>query len=167
MTNVSFYADGLKFSCKRCSACCRYDSGFVFLSEQDLKKLTAGLKMDAGAFIKTYCRWVISWQSQGEEVLSLKEKSNKDCVFWDSGCTVYETRPLQCRTFPFWESIVDSVQSWEMAASGCPGMNEGVLHTGKAIGDCVKMRLTQPIINKGGFCKTSVLQEQPLKRTAN
>ena len=146
MTDAPFYANGLKFSCKRCSACCRYDSGFVFLSQKDLEKLAAGLKQGKDSFVKAYCRWVTDWQ--GREVLSLREKANKDCILWDSGCTVYEKRPLQCRTFPFWESITASVKAWEMAATGCPGMNWGKLHTSGEIDRYIKMRTSEPIINR-------------------
>ena len=146
MTKKPFYASGLYFSCKRCSACCRYEAGFVFLSEKDLDKLACGLKMEIKRFTNIYCRWVIDWQ--GKEVLSLKEKANKDCIFWDSGCTVYNARPLQCRTFPFWESIIASSQNWEAAASGCPGINSGALHTGKVIEQNIKLRICEPIINK-------------------
>lgn len=144
MTDTPFYAAGLKFSCKRCSSCCRYDSGFVFLSEKDMEKLTARLKMDKNVFFQTYCRWVTDWE--GKEVLSLREKSNKDCILWDNGCSVYEARPLQCRTFPFWESVISSAEAWKITASGCPGMNSGALHTGSAIEKCVKKRASQPII---------------------
>jgi len=146
MTNKPFYASGLNFSCKRCSACCRYDPGFVFLSEKDLEKLSCELKMDNSRFIKKYCRWVMDWQ--GKEVLSLKEKANKDCIFWDSSCTVYQARPLQCRTFPFWESIAASAQSWEVTACECPGINSGTLHSGKEIDENIKSRIREPIINR-------------------
>ena len=151
MINAAFYASGLKFSCKRCSSCCRYDSGFVFLSEKDLEKLTAELKMDSNGFIKAYCRWVTGLYEP--ESLSLREKSNKDCIFWDSGCTVYEARPLQCRTFPFWESILSSSEAWEVAATGCPGMNSGALHSEKTINEYIKMRACQPVIrsSQGGY----------------
>ena len=146
MKSASFYACGLKFSCKRCSSCCRYDSGFVYLSEKDLKNLTTALKTDRNSFLQTYCRWVTDWK--GDEVLSLKEKINKDCILWNDGCTVYAARPLQCITFPFWETILTSAQAWEAVASGCPGMNSGELHTEKAIGEDIRMRASQPIINR-------------------
>jgi Fe-S-cluster containining protein len=149
MTNTPFYASGLKFSCTRCSSCCRYDAGFVFLSEQDLEKLALRLGMDRESFSKTYCRWVMNWQ--GTDVLSLKEKSNKDCIFWDNGCSVYQARPLQCRAFPFWDSIVTSEQSWEIAASGCPGMNSGITHSGGEINEYIKLRIKEPVINKKTF----------------
>jgi Fe-S-cluster containining protein len=37
------------------------------------------------------------------------------CIFLDTGtnqCRIYEARPTQCRTYPFWPSIVASVQDW-------------------------------------------------------
>ena len=143
-----FYAKGLKFSCKRCSSCCRYDSGFVFISENDLKRLSAALKMDKDGFIKTYCRWVPSVSEN--ERLSLREKSNKDCILWDNGCTVYESRPVQCVSFPFWESVLSSNEAWEMAASACPGMNCGTLHSEEEILAAKEMRKGQMIINRAG-----------------
>ena len=149
MTNAPFYAAGLRFSCKRCSSCCRYDSGFVFLSEKDLRKLAAALDMDKGRFVKTYCRWVSG--REGVESLSLKEKSNKDCVLWDSGCSVYGFRPLQCSSFPFWPSILSSSESWEIAAVSCPGMNMGDLHTQEAIERHVKSRGAEPVITKNSW----------------
>ena len=146
MKNTPFYACGLKFSCKRCSSCCRHDPGFVFLSEKDLKKLVSGLKMDRKSFLEKYCRWVTDWK--GDEVLSLIEKFNRDCIFWENGCTVYDVRPLQCITFPFWDSIVNSEKAWEIAAGGCPGINTGEFHTAETIEDDIKLRALQPIINR-------------------
>jgi len=80
MNDRSFYAEGLKFYCKRCSSCCRHESGFVYLSENDLSRLAKGLKMDYTAFVETWCRWIPF--TPGRERLSLKEKSNFDCIFW-------------------------------------------------------------------------------------
>jgi len=65
----------------------------------------------------------------GGEV-SLTEKLNHDCVFYDrkQGCTVYEDRPRQCRTWPFWGSVVHSPETWAETAETCPGMDVGRLH---------------------------------------
>jgi len=104
--------------------------------------------MENNRFIKAYCRWVTD--VNGKEVLSLREKSNKDCILWDAGCSVYTARPLQCSAFPFWKSIVASAQTWKIAASGCPGMNTGELHSGKAISRYLEMRDLQPVINRQG-----------------
>jgi len=143
---MSFYDSGLKFTCKRCSTCCRYDAGFVFLSESDLDKLTSEMKMNRNNFIDMYCRWIKD--KNGKDVLSLREKPNKDCILWDRGCIVYIQRPLQCKTFPFWDSVVSSRAAWNMAASGCPGMNYGEIHSGKSIDEYIQMRNSETIINR-------------------
>ena len=59
--------------------------------------------------------------------LTLKEKPNYDCVMLDGGarCLVYEVRPVQCRTWPFWPGNLASPQAWQAAARRCPGMDAG------------------------------------------
>ncbi len=110
--------------------------------------MCAVLKKDEKNVISEYCRWVKTWD--GEAVLSLKEKSNYDCIFWDSGCTVYASRPLQCITFPFWDSIVADIKCWESAAKSCPGMNSGELHSQAEIDKAVESRVDEPLIYKTG-----------------
>jgi len=148
MEKAVFYSSGLKFSCKRCSLCCRESTGYVYLSEADLQKLITTLNLNRENFINTYCRWVTDWN--GNETLSLKEKSNFDCILWDKGCAVYADRPLQCVTFPFWQSIISSKENWEMAASSCPGMNKGDLHTPQEIERVKELRASLPIISRTG-----------------
>jgi Fe-S-cluster containining protein len=138
MLKQPFYRDGLRFSCRRCSACCRHESGFVFLSEKDLGLLSAACNMQPADFVKTWCRWVP--YEGGQDRLSLKEKSDYDCIFWKEGCAVYESRPLQCRTFPFWLSVLRSREAWDMAGTGCPGINSGALHSREEIEACLDMQ---------------------------
>lgn len=119
--------NGVCFSCTQCSHCCRHDPGFVYLSQKDLTKLCRWFKLDSKVFISNFCRFVPYYD--GTEVLSLKEKANYDCFFWDNGCTVYEARPVQCRTYPFWNSIIENMNSWNHEAQYCPGMNHGKSYT--------------------------------------
>ena len=62
---------------------------------------------------------------------SLIEKPGGDCIFWDkgSGCTVYEARPVQCRTWPFWAENVESPAAWAEVGGGCPGVDRGRVYT--------------------------------------
>ena len=151
-TDVSpFYAQGLRFSCTRCSACCRYESGYVFLSEKDTSLLGDALNMGYKEFTETFCRWVPS--ANRTEWLSLKEKPNYDCVFWkqgrgEGGCSVYKARPLQCRAFPFWASAVNSPENWKMIAESCPGMGRGTLHSPDSIENWLAQRQKEPIIER-------------------
>jgi uncharacterized protein len=150
-----FYAQGLRFCCARCSACCRYESGFVFLSEKDVSLLGAVLNMGYNTFTEAYCRWIPA--GNGDLQLSLKEKSNFDCIFWAKepaeGCTVYDKRPLQCRSFPFWPSIVNSKRNWEMAAQDCPGIGKGKLHSQDSVDKWLSAREKEPIISRNNISK--------------
>jgi Fe-S-cluster containining protein len=141
-----FYKDGLKFSCQRCSACCRFDPGFVNLSEQDLAALQTWSGLDRETVITTWCRWVN--RGDGEEYLCLKEKADFDCILWDNGCIAYESRPIQCSSYPFWASLVSDEDWWEANARDCPGINKGALHTREEIEDHLTRRRAQPYIHR-------------------
>jgi len=130
-----FYASGLFFGCERCSSCCRGDSGFVFLSKRDLGKLLSRLGLDFKSFFRDYCILVDSGTGMA---LSLREnvregnkgKKEYDCVFWtNDGCAVYEDRPVQCSTYPFWASIMDSATAWKGESRFCPGIGRGELRS--------------------------------------
>ena len=130
-----FYAQGLRFSCKRCSACCRFEPGYVFLSQTDTSRLCEALGMQSEDFKEKYCRLIPA--ENNELRLSLKEKPNYDCIFWgaesNKGCQVYNARPLQCRNFPFWASNLVDKDSWDRTARDCPGMDQGELHSHDSI----------------------------------
>jgi Fe-S-cluster containining protein len=118
-----FYTLGLKFTCKKCSRCCRYEPGYVYLSETDLTKLLSQCNLDREAFIQQYCRWVPDWE--GDKILALKETADYDCILWNQGCTVYDARPVQCVSYPFWTSLLKSADAWNAGALECPGINQG------------------------------------------
>jgi Fe-S-cluster containining protein len=143
----AFYAQGLRFSCARCSACCRHEEGFVFLSGKDASLLGEALNMEFQEFTKAFCRWVPA--ADGIDKLSLKEKSNFDCIFWkQNGCSVYEARPLQCRAFPFWHSVLSSKANWNLTAKSCPGIGQGTLHSRDYIKKWLAIRQKEPIISR-------------------
>jgi Fe-S-cluster containining protein len=136
---------GLRFSCTQCSLCCRFESGFVFLSRADLAALSAGLGISRKAVVDNYCRVV---DLGGFRQLSLAEKENKDCVFWaDGGCTVYGFRPLQCRSYPFWAHQLADQESWDRAAADCPGIGIGEEHSRAEIDRWVEDRRLAPPLN--------------------
>jgi len=148
MDDPLFYSAGLRFSCTRCSSCCRHESGFVYLSEHDLSRLANEFKMDYTSFVKTWCRWVPD--DKGNERLALKEKSDFDCIFcfWNKKCTVYHIRPLQCRAFPFWDYVVRSPEAWENMGRDCPGINNGELHAREEIESFLRQLEGEPVIER-------------------
>ncbi|MGL4986789.1 MAG: YkgJ family cysteine cluster protein [Treponemataceae bacterium] len=121
-----FYKDGLDFSCTQCSCCCRHEPGFVYISQKDLDLLLASLNVTANEFVKKYCRWVFSYKAHDSanvsEALCLQEMSSYDCIFWKNGCTVYDARPIQCRTYPFWDFLLATEKAWIAEKKSCPGI---------------------------------------------
>ena len=141
-----FYKDGLRFSCQKCSSCCRFDPGIVNLSEQDMEKLEKWANLGRDAFISSYCRWVP--KGDGYEYLCLLEKPGFDCILWDKGCIAYEARPLQCSSYPFWASLVTDEDWWEANARDCPGVNKGSLHAASEIEAHLTRRRSEPYIRR-------------------
>jgi len=122
-----FYTKGLRFGCTRCSRCCRHTAGYVFLSSSDLDTLAKALGEDRQDVLRTRCRQVsLGFVNR----ISLREKANLDCTFWENGgCSVFEARPLQCRSFPFWSALVSSSEEWDLHAQQCPGIGKGKMHS--------------------------------------
>jgi uncharacterized protein len=103
----------------------------VFLTDDDIENIAKATEVSPSEAIATYCRRV---QLGIAERVSLREQPNFDCIFWDeSGCKIYEYRPIQCRSYPFWAAIVASKESWEREMKNCPGVNKGKIHTKKEI----------------------------------
>jgi Fe-S-cluster containining protein len=117
-----WYADGLHFSCTRCGHCCTGDPGFVWVDEEELVAIAERLGEPVEEVTAMYTRLAHRGRT-------LREKSNGDCVFYDdeAGCTIYDVRPRQCRTWPFWPSNVKSKAAWERTKAACPGAGQGEL----------------------------------------
>ncbi len=127
-SELPWYRDGLKFECTRCGACCTGAPGFVWVGLEEVTRLAEHLKLTLDEFGQKYLRRV-------RNRLSLIEKPNGDCTFWDTatGCTVYSARPEQCRTWPFWSENVETPNDWARTCQVCPGSGNGPLYTIDAI----------------------------------
>ena len=107
----------------------------LFICQETICKFSCRTK-HGSYLIEKYCRWVPYYD--GNEVLCLKEKDNFDCIFWENGCVVYNARPLQCSSYPFWDFLLKDKKSWDNAAKTCPGMNNGEFHSYEEINKTVK-----------------------------
>lgn len=119
-----WYHEGLQFKCTQCGDCCTGAPGFVWLNKAEISALAKRCNTDEQTFEDTYVMQVGIRKS-------LKEFENGDCVLFDSEkrcCTVYEDRPRQCRTWPFWDSNLKNPQTWAEACEACPGSGTGKLY---------------------------------------
>lgn len=99
--------DLLPFECTECGRCCR-TQGSVVMDEEEVQSAAELLGMGVEEFKDAYASHRLDgW-------IRLKD-DNDACVFLDQDtnhCQIYEARPLQCRTYPFWPSVVLSERAW-------------------------------------------------------
>jgi Fe-S-cluster containining protein len=119
-----WFKDGLRFECTQCGDCCTGAPGYVWVNKEEIHQIAELVGMSLEAFEAKYVRKVGVRKS-------LIEYENGDCVFFDTQarkCTVYEARPRQCRTWPFWDSNVRTEDAWQQTCEVCPGSGKGKLY---------------------------------------
>ena len=116
----------MAFECQQCGRCCAGpDEGYVWISDDELARLAKFLGRPVDAVRKQYTRAV-----SGRRTI-LEHPVTHDCMFLEpgtcggKGCAVYDVRPAQCRTWPFWKSNLISPDHWARAGLRCPGINRG------------------------------------------
>ncbi len=105
--------------CAECEGkCCTGESGYIWLTQKEMRNIAEFLDMEINDFKHDYLRKV------GYRY-SLKERYKDgefECVFFDTqkkNCSIYDHRPLQCRTFPFWDYFKKHTKE---AVKECPGI---------------------------------------------
>jgi uncharacterized protein len=119
-----WYKNGLRFQCTGCGDCCTGAPGYVWVNKEEIAALALQVGMAITDFEAKYVREVGVRKS-------LKEYSNGDCVFFDGKtrkCQVYQVRPRQCRTWPFWDSNLRTPEAWAHTCKICPGSGTGRLY---------------------------------------
>jgi Fe-S-cluster containining protein len=133
MERPTWYADGLRFRCTQCGNCCSGPPGAVWFSAEEELAMASHLGLEADEFRRRYTRRLGRGRSLGERVT----EAGHDCIFLDresqpgkAVCSIYEVRPLQCRTWPWWPENLGSERAWEATRTRvpCPGMGRGTLH---------------------------------------
>lgn len=119
---------GLRFACTLCGRCCSGSPGYVSFTPDEGRAIARRLGVTMDEFLDRYTHGTAAG-------LSLSEKPTEhglDCVFLDretvpgkAVCGIYEDRPTQCRTWPFWRSVVSTEHAWRRAAVECPGIDRG------------------------------------------
>ncbi len=114
MTDEIFEKKKRDFECLKCGDCCAVP-GEVFLTLKEGEKMAKLLKMGFEEFKEKHMKKV--WQ---QHMLKMPYKGG--CTFWvDKNCSVYEARPEQCRTFPYWPELVKNHEDWKSIESYCAG----------------------------------------------
>ncbi len=134
-SECKWYDDGLRFQCTQCGRCCAGAPGHVWVNDNERRQLADHLKMSVDEFTRIHTRRIGLRYSLNER----GPDQNWECVFQEKQdghriCSVYDVRPAQCRTWPFWDDNLSSRRRWrEVADKVCPGMNRGGLHPSSKI----------------------------------
>lgn len=122
---------GLRFQCTMCGNCCSGPEGYVLVTDDEIAALAARRGLSSDYFRQHYTHLT----SEGRSLIERTTPNGQDCVFLDRNtipgkavCSVYEDRPKQCRTWPFWTSVIKSKAAWERAKRICPGIDKGPVH---------------------------------------
>jgi len=140
-----WYQAGLAFQCRQCGNCCAGpDEGYVWINKIEILKLADFLKISPQQLKNDYLRRV------GVRYSLIEKQPSKDCIFLSRNpdhtvkCDIYPVRPLQCRTWPFWNENLRSPATWKHAAQKCPGINHGLWYDLKKISALGRADLSHP-----------------------
>jgi Fe-S-cluster containining protein len=110
------------FSCIRCGNCC-HGVGGIYLTQEEIQRLSNHFSISYGEFIKEYCEYV-----QGK--IRLRTKDSGVCIFYEDGvgCIIHEIKPYICSLWPFFPANIKDEQSFFVAKLSCPGINPEITH---------------------------------------
>lgn len=134
----------LRFQCvSGCTHCCDVE-GFVYLSEDDLRRAAQFTGMTVRAFEKKYVY-------RTRHLLRLRKPKDRQCHFLkDGGCSIHPAKPTQCRLFPFWPEYVESATAWKSLRLRCPGIGHGpLIQIGTAMETASEMKRAYPSMYDG------------------
>ncbi|MEM1166529.1 MAG: YkgJ family cysteine cluster protein [Planctomycetota bacterium] len=124
----AWYEDGLRFECTSCGACCTGPPGYVRFSDEEGARIAELLGVSVSTFLEAYTKHTPAGRSLDE----VETEHGWDCVFLDresvpgkAVCSIYEARPTQCRTFPWWPEHLRSRTTWGALGRACEGVGQG------------------------------------------
>ena len=133
MSKQEWYADGLRFSCTQCGNCCSGPPGYVWFTYDEAAAMAEFHKLDMIEFLRRFAHTIDGKWTLNE--ISHPGGKGYDCTFLrrEEGtgkalCSIYNVRPQQCRTWPFWPNLLESPARWKRATATCPGMDNGKLY---------------------------------------
>ena len=108
-------------ACSTCQGkCCTGESGYIYVTKSEIYNIAELLELDVQTFVKNYLFKKMYKYSIKEQ----KYNDSYECVFYDrvsNGCKIYDARPNQCKTFPFWDYYKTRVDELKLE---CPGISD-------------------------------------------
>ncbi len=122
VTKEGFDFDFDPIGCNTCEGnCCIGESGNIWINRVEIENLSKYLNITLEELRDKYL------EKRGYKY-SIKEvqlaKDNYACIFFDFNkkqCSIYKVRPIQCKTFPFWDYFK---KNKEEIFKECPSIKE-------------------------------------------
>jgi Fe-S-cluster containining protein len=124
-----WWEKGIRFECQGSGKCCvsHGEYGHVWMTTADRKRMAKVLELTTAEFTRLFCE-------KTDGLYRLKDGPGADCVFLlENRCSVYEGRPEQCRTWPFWPEVMNAKTWKKEVAAFCPGVGKGRLYSAEEI----------------------------------
>ncbi|HMZ37316.1 MAG TPA: YkgJ family cysteine cluster protein, partial [Leptospiraceae bacterium] len=108
----------IRFECTGCGNCCK-GRGEVYFTGANIRgaEKILGIK---GEEKKKFRRKLIQTKRNGLYI----HMTNGRCMLLDDQdrCTIYESRPLQCSTYPFWPGFFQDEDDFSFLKNECEGI---------------------------------------------
>ena len=106
-------------ACESCQGqCCTGESGSIFATKLEFENMAKFLEISMDDLKQDFLIKVGHRYSLSE----VRYNESYDCIFYNrlnNGCKIYDVRPSQCRTFPFWDYFKNHPQELK---DECPGV---------------------------------------------
>ena len=90
-------------ACNECQGkCCTGESGYIYVNKSEALSISEYLGIDIKQLVSEY----LFKKGYKYSIKENKIDDSYECIFYDrknNGCTIYDARPTQCKTFPFWD----------------------------------------------------------------
>lgn len=113
-------------ACETCQGrCCTGESGYIYVSKSEIENISSLLNLDVKEFVNKY----LFKKMYKYSIKEIEYNDSFECVFYDresNGCKIYDARPTQCKTFPFWDYYKTRVDELKLECPGIIVENEDV-----------------------------------------
>ncbi|WP_321777860.1 YkgJ family cysteine cluster protein [Sulfurimonas sp.] len=105
-------------ACSDCEGrCCTGESGYIYVTKAEIQNISKLLNFKEEDFVKDY----LYKKGYKYSIKEIKYDDSYECVFYNrdiKACSIYDERPSQCRTFPFWDYYKTRLDELKKECSG-------------------------------------------------
>ena len=105
-------------ACKDCGGkCCIGEQGYIWVTKLEINEIAKLLNLSVEVFVSDYLKKIKYKYSIKEALVD----GSWECIFFDKqkGCQIYDKRPSQCKSYPFWDYVKQNI---DKERENCPGI---------------------------------------------